>query len=421
MANLLAHKIFNVVFTTNFDDLINEACYLYSEGLRPMVAAHDSAVTSIRITYDRPKIIKLHGDFLYDNIKNTLHELETLENNTKKKLTQFAQEYGLVVVGYGGRDRSVMDILEVLSRSEEYFKQGVYWCVRSGATPGKRLRSLLRRDRVYLVEIPGFDEFMGEIHDAAVLNLPNSLANPFAVARDRARLFVNIPDPLRANRIIARDVKKVLDAIERAPAEELIPPELSGIVRKEKGDFSGAIDHLRQALKEVPNDESIAYQLGETLARAGRHEELIKFVEEAPLSAHNKSYFLLLEGNNEAVIRIADQALQSHPTDHISRINRAIAFRRLGREKEMNSDIKVLEDANPLKYQTYGAYAIAVAAAIAGLKKNKPEMLKYIKLALERSILTPENIEMFPVFEEFRNDSDLKKIITDWKQKTSPS
>src|ERR1044072_2247108 len=43
LTSLLAQKVFDVVFTTNFDDLINEACFLYSEGLRPIVSAHDSA------------------------------------------------------------------------------------------------------------------------------------------------------------------------------------------------------------------------------------------------------------------------------------------------------------------------------------------------------------------------------------------
>ena len=199
LASLLVDRYFNVAFTTNFDDLINEACFLYSEGLRPAVAAHDSAVTSIGLTQERPKIIKLHGDFLYDNIKNTVRELESLEANTQKKFMQFAQEYGLVVIGYGGRDRSVMDTLEVLLRSEEYFLHGVYWCIRRDDTLSKRVRSLLRRDRVYLVEIDGFDEFMSALHAAADLKLPEPIIRPFHVARERARLFVNVEPVLAAH------------------------------------------------------------------------------------------------------------------------------------------------------------------------------------------------------------------------------
>ena len=54
LTNLLSNHFFDVVFTTNFDDLINEACYLYSDGLRPIVAAHDSAIQGIRVTSGRP-------------------------------------------------------------------------------------------------------------------------------------------------------------------------------------------------------------------------------------------------------------------------------------------------------------------------------------------------------------------------------
>ena len=176
LTNLLQSRLFDVVFTTNFDDLINEACYLYSHSLRPVVAAHDSAIQGIRVTSNRPKIIKLHGDFLYDNIKNTLTELETLETNTKRKLSQFAKEYGLVVIGYSGRDRSVMDAIEFLLRDDENFKQGVYWCVKGGADRSSRLESLLKRDRVYLVDIEGFDEFMAELHEAVKLTLPRPIA-----------------------------------------------------------------------------------------------------------------------------------------------------------------------------------------------------------------------------------------------------
>ena len=116
LSNIVAHNYFNVIFTPNFDDLLNEACFLYAD-LRPIVGAHDSAVVDIRVTSARPKIIKLHGDFLYDSIKNTVRETEALEKNMRDKFMQFAREYGLVIVGYGGNDRSVMDTLEmVISR-----------------------------------------------------------------------------------------------------------------------------------------------------------------------------------------------------------------------------------------------------------------------------------------------------------------
>lgn len=73
LIRLIESSFFNTVFTTNFDDLLNEAFNIYSEK-RPICCAHDSAINSITVTSKRPKIIKLHGDFLFDDIKSTLRE-----------------------------------------------------------------------------------------------------------------------------------------------------------------------------------------------------------------------------------------------------------------------------------------------------------------------------------------------------------
>jgi hypothetical protein len=130
LVNLLKQNIFNTIFTTNFDDLMNEACYLFSSDVRPICCAHDSSIKSVRLSNRRPKIIKLHGDFLYDNIKNTLSELESLDQNMRDKFKQFAREFGIIVIGYSGSDRSIMDVLDAMMGSEENFPHGIYWCVR---------------------------------------------------------------------------------------------------------------------------------------------------------------------------------------------------------------------------------------------------------------------------------------------------
>ena len=144
------------------------------------MCAHDSAISSITITSKRPKIIKLHGDYLFDDIKSTLRETESLEENIKNKFIEFAKDYGLIVVGYGGNDRSVVDILTYLLKNEEYFKHGIYWCLREDSFINEDLRKLLWKDRVYYVKIDGFDELMAEIHsklNESILPIDNSYLN----------------------------------------------------------------------------------------------------------------------------------------------------------------------------------------------------------------------------------------------------
>lgn len=77
LTSLVNQTYFNTIFTTNFDDLINEAFYFYSDQ-RPIVCAHDSSIDSITVTSKRPKVIKLHGDYLFDDIKATTRETESL-------------------------------------------------------------------------------------------------------------------------------------------------------------------------------------------------------------------------------------------------------------------------------------------------------------------------------------------------------
>lgn len=166
LVKLIESGYFNTVFTTNFDDLLNEAFYRFSKN-RPLICAHDSSISGVTVTSKRPKIIKLHGDYLFDDIKTTMRETESLENNMKLKFQEFAKDFGLIVVGYSGGDRSIMDILSFLLQHDDYFKNGIYWCIRKGdneLTPD--LKKLLWKERVFFVEIDGFDDLFAEMNHA---------------------------------------------------------------------------------------------------------------------------------------------------------------------------------------------------------------------------------------------------------------
>jgi len=430
LTNLLKQNIFNVVFTTNFDDLINEACFLYSE-LRPIVCAFDSAVSGIRITSARPKIIKLHGDFLFDNIKNTIRELETLENNMKNKFMQFAQEYGLVIVGYSGRDRSVMDILDLLLKQEEYFKQGIYWCELTGEEKrGRRLSSLLRRDKIYLVKIPGFDELIAEIHNKADLKLPKLLTNPLSIAQEIASIFINVPASVGDSKIISRDIKLVLQSVNKIMTltksldklegakelyelylEECLPSSLRAAAVKQQNDLENALQYIKKAHEEDPKDLNIANEMAELLAKSHKKDELKSFIlsEQCLIDDESKTYYLLHAHDNEDTITMADKILSSNPSSYIARINRAVALKRLGSIKEMEKELSILE-SEELREDVH--------AGIAALRNKKEEMLSLIKKALDKGLLTIDAVEMFLVFEDYWEDKDLLKLVERRREET---
>lgn len=246
LMRLIENGYFNTVFTTNFDDLLNEAFHLFgnrrfgsgddcmSDIMRPIVCAHDSSIRSISITSSRPKIVKLHGDYLFDDIKSTLRETESLEDNIRDKFVEFCKEFGLIVVGYSGNDRSIMDVLNYLLKSDDYLKNGIYWCIRKSDVISDELKKLLWKDRVYFVYIDGFDEVFADLYDRLVPGdeLPVSTGSFGLNNQVLERLASNSFLKESNSPIIKRDIQKLINENKRS---SLINEIKNVILEDEKG------------------------------------------------------------------------------------------------------------------------------------------------------------------------------------------
>ena len=187
LAGLIKQGRFRTILTTNFDDLLHDALFRYYD-VKPLSLAFDSAVGSVATHGPRPKIFKLHGDFLYDNLKNVGQEVVRLGAQMEEKITHACREVGLVVVGYNGNDTSVMVPLQNMIRSETHLKEGLHWCVLCDGKSTeeayqmipRRVREL-RRDypgRVFLYQISGFDALMELIFTKCSCQPPGVFASP---------------------------------------------------------------------------------------------------------------------------------------------------------------------------------------------------------------------------------------------------
>lgn len=320
LINLIEDTYFNTVFTTNFDDLINEAFYQFSEK-RPMICAHDSSINSITVTSKRPKIIKLHGDYLFDDIKSTLRETESLEDNIRNKFIEFAKDYGLIVVGYGGHDRSIMDVINYLLKHEDYYKNGLYWCLRKDDMVGEELRKLLWKDRVYFVEIDGFDELFANLHNAIFQDkLPidtNFISNK---SQDIIQNFIeNKYLKNTKSKIIADDIKNLEIQNERN--------NLYDALKQMKSDDTDDNDKFEN--KEV----KVLIELS-SLYKEDKYEQVITTINNILLETNNKDFkielykrminsYNRLEDNNNA-IKTIDKLIEldkNNPTNLIYKLN----------------------------------------------------------------------------------------------------
>jgi phosphomannomutase len=158
--------LFNVVLTTNFDDLLSDALYLFTDA-RPLVIQHDSLAPLIRTTRTRPLIVKLHGDNRLSP-RNTAQETERLMDDIENKVRLLLHDRGLIFVGYGGNDAGIREMLEALPA--EALPLGVYWV--SGHEPAGQIRSWLDARQAIWVPSNDFDELMLLIKDAFMLGHP---------------------------------------------------------------------------------------------------------------------------------------------------------------------------------------------------------------------------------------------------------
>lgn len=291
LINLIRNSYFGTVFTTNFDDLINEAFYQFSD-IRPIMCAHDSSITSITVTSKRPKIIKLHGDYLFDDIKSTLRETESLEENIRNKFIEFAKDFGLVVVGYSGNDRSIMDVLSFLLKHEDYYKNGIYWCLRSTDIVSEDLRKLLWKDKVYFVLIDGFDELFAELHHNIFNDkLPIDTNFVSSKSQDVIQKFLN-NEYLKSSKsqAINRDLKNLGTQNERNNIYELLKQ-----IQLDKNIGTDKID----------NKEAVLLIQITTLIKDSNYNDALDLIENASHETSNKHFKIeLLKKSVRAYLKL---------------------------------------------------------------------------------------------------------------------
>lgn len=168
LASLMSAGRCRLVWTTNFDALIADACATVFGTTGSLTTATLDApeLATHAIASERwPLEIKLHGDFRSHRLKNTGDELRRQDRELRRILVDCSTRFGVVVVGYSGRDGSVMAALEEALAKPKPFPAGLFWLQRDGERPAARVEELLTRAvgaRVdaAIVEIESFDEAM---------------------------------------------------------------------------------------------------------------------------------------------------------------------------------------------------------------------------------------------------------------------
>ena len=167
LANIMVREKHNVVITTNFDNLLEDAIRTYTKE-KPFIAGHEALADYVPKRSDRPIILKVHRDLFLQPFSDSEHT-GTIQKAWEDILGRFLSDYHLIVLGYGGNDGSLMNYLLKLKN-----RKPIYWCVRNmdkitskslWNTLSPKAKRLLKNNG-YLVPIDGFDRFMYDCYAA---------------------------------------------------------------------------------------------------------------------------------------------------------------------------------------------------------------------------------------------------------------
>jgi NAD-dependent SIR2 family protein deacetylase len=289
LAALMAVERLGVAFTTNFDDLIESGAQSLFDSAaidpRPtvVVAGLGEPDLASRALHKStwPLIAKLHGDFRSVRLKNTVAELTQQDEEMRRVFRSACNRFGLVIVGYSGRDQSVMTVLAQALDDAGSFPAGINWCYRLTEPPADTVVEFLTAAAatgrtVMAVPVDNFIEFAGTIERA--VRFPANVRTDLAQRRPPA-IVTPAPFPtghtrsypiLRLNAVPVMMPSQVQRLSENAPSdlaainEAVRRARIRALVARRSGGQLVAVGHDAQ-LAEVlrPLGISLTEQLEE--------------------------------------------------------------------------------------------------------------------------------------------------------------
>ena len=205
---------FNVIATTNFDNLIADAMYLFSN-YHSLVISHESLAEFIRPTTSKPIILKLHHDAQLAPC-NTSDEVSEIAPEMVEKFQSLMYDRGLIFIGYGGNDTGIYKLLDSLPQIA--LPYGVYWI--NGEEPNSIIRPWLEERRAFWINQLDFDEFMLIVKHEFDLDNPDRehvsevFDNYYAKLETLGKLIEARDSSTQETKILDEALKSTIDGIK---------------------------------------------------------------------------------------------------------------------------------------------------------------------------------------------------------------
>lgn len=169
LAGLVALKKARLIFTTNFDEVVESACAKVAEISIPTFHLEGTyAATNALNSEQFPIYAKIHGDFKYTSVKNLSADLLSNDKEIQRCLIAAATRFGMVVSGYSGRDSNVMAMFMEAVDQNNAFPHGLFWTVPNIKQVEQPVEEFIKTAKskginAHIVETGTFDSMMSRI------------------------------------------------------------------------------------------------------------------------------------------------------------------------------------------------------------------------------------------------------------------
>lgn len=285
LSYLLTNTRHNVVITTNFDHLAEDAVNYYAQTL-PLIIGHESLAHYITKQITRPTIIKIHRDLLFDP-KNTVQDVEILHDAWKDSLNMIFSEYHPMFLGYAGNDNSLMDYL---IENIEKFKTGEwkfpYWFLYQSEIPNRKVQKFLDGADGYCINCNGFDEVLCLLGAELGYKMPTE-EEFFNDTRIRYRKLIDAFENILSYKTVSAKDGTQNSEIKVSPQTESLGQAMQKITSQRdfsskyvtattlhnQGNYTQALKLKRELVLEQPDNARYHNSLGITLCSLEMYEK----------------------------------------------------------------------------------------------------------------------------------------------------
>lgn len=354
----------NLVITTNFDSLVEDALFIYTEQ-KPLVINHEVLADFMKNNLSRPVIAKIHRGLFFDPF-NRPEEVDHLPEKWRPILQQAFRNYTPVVIGYGGGDNSLMEFFK--NASPEDLAE-IYWCYMDDyGVPQNGIADIMEQHNGYFVRTDGFDSMMfmlGEafyqeddayhdvekyiraIDDKRIKEYNDqrgSLMKKYFEKQDKDESEAQIYEVMRQSD--ARALQELQEKEEKEGLEAYEYFKMAQIYER-NNIYKNAIDCLTKAIELESKEIVFYYDRGHAYCELKKYEkalkdydQVIKLFPENSGVYHSRGYVYIKMGEYTKALEDCNRAIELDPQSFITYNNRGLTYRELGEYE------KALEDLN---------------------------------------------------------------------------